>query len=227
MCCVSGFSIAVKDCQTIQITLTAVDYLPTLRAAQKYIIMEHGEDEPISELIRGLGRDPDSEGDMIVLKSVSPFLTRGDICCLRLASTSLNSSFKWQVSGFTPIVVRVGLGDRVQAFMCCREGLVFQSPYFRRMLRLRLGLSTLIEEPGLDPEAWKVFCQFVDPYKIIRKVRYYAPIDDENASKLLPLFRKYEMVSFVEKCVEILSGIGFRVRFRNEKSRRMRKLLGK
>ena len=69
-------------------------YTSCLSRISPYIkIMEDEEDEPTSELFRGLGRDEESGGKMILLHKVSAFLTFRDISRFHLASTSLNTIF--------------------------------------------------------------------------------------------------------------------------------------
>jgi len=60
-----------------------------------------------------------------------------------------------------------------------------------------------IEFPNKDPNEWKVFYPFIDPFQIGEAK--HPTIDDENVMTLVPWFHEFQMGSLHQQCDEFLS----------------------
>jgi len=62
-----------------------------------------------------------------------------------------------------------------------------------------------IEFPNKDPDEWKIFYPFIDPFQLGEALSTHATIDDENVMTLVPWFHEFQMGSLHQQCDEFLS----------------------
>ena len=62
-----------------------------------------------------------------------------------------------------------------------------------------------IEFPNKDPDEWKMFYPFIDPFQIGEALSTHATINDENVMILVPWFHELQMDSLYQQCDQFLS----------------------
>lgn len=103
------------------------------------------------------------------------------------------------------VIVAVGTGDNTEEFKCYRISLAHACPYFDAMLSSNMteNNESRIEFPNKEPDEWKMFYPFIDPFQIGEATR--PTIDDENVMTLVPWFHEFQLNSLHQQCDDFLS----------------------
>jgi len=125
---------------------------------------------------------------------------------------------------------KIGTGDNAEEFKCYRIALAHACPYFDGEHHKSLSIcnsiylyfiillylshaamlssnmsennESRIEFPNKDPDEWKIFYPFIDPFQIGEAK--HASINDENVMTLVPWFHEFQMNSLHQQCDQFL-----------------------